>query len=104
VNSFDTTHHHPKLAKAGSSSSSSGSEKHISFNLGNNKVNGAAKNSGNDLKIATSFCQDPTTPSDKLNTPRTVTVNTSFFPPSSPLTADHDLSSGLTGILLLFFN
>ena len=38
-------------------------------------------NNINDLKLSHAF-QEPTTPIDKLNTPRTVTVPTAFFPPS----------------------
>jgi hypothetical protein len=98
-------HHHGKLSKSNSSSSSS-SDKHISFNLSNNIVIGSGgggggsgenspTNSTNDLKLA-SFVHEPTTPIDKLNTPGTVTVKTTFFPPSPPPIADNDLSS-LTG-------
>lgn len=38
-----------------------------------------------DLRLSTLNSQEPTTPIDKLNTPRTVTVpTTTFFPPSPP--------------------
>jgi hypothetical protein len=88
--------HHTKLSK------SSSSDKHISFNLNNNIVIGSSSSgsdgtrngSSNDPKLA-SFVQEPTTPNDKIDTPRTVTVKNSFpFPPiSPPPIVDSDISS-----------
>jgi hypothetical protein len=76
--------------------------KHISFNLGNNTTatvhgseassvgGGGGRSSSNELKI-TSSLQEPTTPSTTINTPRTVTVPTTFFPPSPTPFVDNDL-------------
>ena len=51
-----------------------------------------------DLKL--NSLQEPTTPIDKLNTPRTVTVKTAtFFPPSPPSNQNNDTELGLTGTL-----
>ena len=61
------------------SSSSKKTSKHISFSI-------------NELKL--NALQEPTTPIDKLNTPRTVTISNAFFPPFSPTSPnpDHDIS------------
>ncbi len=61
------------------SKNSKSSERHISFstNLNEFKLNA---------------WQEPTTPIDKLNTPRTVTVNTTFFPPSPTPIVESDIS------------
>ena len=62
-----------------SSSISKKSSKHISFSI-------------NELKL--NALQEPTTPIDKLNTPRTVTISNAFFPPFSPTSPnpDHDFA------------
>ena len=47
--------------------------------------------SDSDLKLDSNL-QEPTTPIDKLNTPRTVTVPTTFFPPSPNPYVENELA------------
>lgn len=54
---------------------------------------------GADLKIDPSL-HEPTTPIDKLNTPRTVTVPTAFFPPSPTPIVENEIN--LTGNYFTF--
>ncbi|RMZ99098.1 hypothetical protein BpHYR1_018429 [Brachionus plicatilis] len=56
---------------------------------------------GTDLKIEPSL-QEPTTPIDKLNTPRTVTVPTAFFPPSPTPIVENEIT--ITGFTHIFIN
>ena len=68
-------------------------ERNFSFN--NDMIASSTNNySINDLKI--NSLQEPTTPIDKLNTPRTVTVPHIFNFPPSPTTQmnDNDMISG----------
>lgn len=57
-------------------------DKHLTFNV---------TSSSSDLKIAGSYLHEPKTPNDKLNTPRTVTVPNTFFPPSPTPFVDNDI-------------
>jgi hypothetical protein len=51
-----------------------------------------------DFNLKLNTLQEPTTPIDKLNTPRTVTVKTAtFFPPSPPLNQNNESELNLTG-------
>lgn len=86
--------HRSGVLKTNNSKSSS-VEKTISFSS-NISINGLGDaDSNDDLKLNIA-CPEPTTPIDRLNTPRTVTVKqTSFFPPLSPTLVDPDIN--LTG-------
>ena len=70
------------LSSSSISSNGKSKERHISFN---NNLN------INELKL-NPLQQEPTTPIDKLNTPRTVTVNTTFFPPSPTPIVDNEIT------------
>lgn len=59
-------------------------ERHLTFSV---------VSSSSDLKLSSSYLQDPKTPNDKLNTPRTVTVSTTFFPPSPTPFVDNDMGN-----------
>ncbi|CAF0975428.1 unnamed protein product, partial [Brachionus calyciflorus] len=66
----------------------------ISFNLNSthSHTNSDLFNlTDSDLKLDSNL-PEPTTPIDKLNTPRTVTVPTTFFPPSPNPIVENELS------------
>ena len=53
-----------------------------------------------DFNLKLNTLPEPTTPIDKLNTPRTVTVKTAtFFPPSPPLNQNNESELSLTGMI-----
>jgi hypothetical protein len=75
-------------------SSSHKNQNERSFSFNNDMIASSGNYSINDLKI--NSLQEPTTPIDKLNTPRTVTVPHIFNFPPSPTTQmnENDMISG----------
>ena len=86
------------IPTSSSLSSSSAVNNHNESEKGNVVTNQNTNLTLYDLKL--SSLQEPTTPIDKLNTPRTVTVKTAtFFPPSPPINQNNDTELNLTGKL-----